>query len=227
MKISLIGYGKMGREIENILLEKGHIIEKIYDENHPLESNIQTGSICIDFTSPEAFKNNYKLIADTFSGTVIGTTGWGDIKNEVVNYFNERNKTLIYGSNFSVGVNVFFELINNASKIFSNFPEYNIGISEVHHIEKKDAPSGTAKSTAEIIKVITGKEIEISSERIGDVKGIHEVDFISDVDKISLKHEAFSRHGFALGAVMAAEWLADVKGVWDFKDLFKEKFNIK
>lgn len=226
MKISLIGYGKMGREIENILLEKGHNIEKIYDENHPLKVNTQNDSVCIDFTSPEAFKNNYKLIAGTFSGAVIGTTGWSDIKDEVLNYFRERNKTLIYGSNFSIGVNVFFELVNKASRIFSNFPEYNIGISEVHHIEKKDAPSGTAKSAAEIIKDITGKEIEISSERIGDVKGIHEVDFVSDVDKISLRHEAFSRRGFALGAVLAAEWLAEIKGVWDFKDLFKEKYKI-
>lgn len=226
MKISLIGYGKMGREIENILLEKGLIIEKIYDENHPVTPDFQTDSVCIDFTSPGAFKNNYKLIADTFSGAVVGTTGWNEIKNEVINYFNEKNKTLIYGSNFSVGVNVFFQLVNKASKIFSNFPDYNIGISEVHHIEKKDAPSGTAKSAAEIIKENTGKEIEISSERFGDVKGIHEIDFISDVDKISLRHEAFSRQGFALGAVLAAEWLQEVKGIWDFKDLFKEKYNI-
>jgi 4-hydroxy-tetrahydrodipicolinate reductase len=226
MKICLIGYGKMGREIENILLEKGHTIEKIYDKNHPLQTNEKHDCVCIDFTSPEAFKKNYKIITNNFSGTVVGTTGWNDIKDEITNHFKEKNKSLIYGSNFSVGVNIFFELVNKASKIFSNFPEYNIGISEIHHTEKKDAPSGTAKSIAEIVKSNTEKEIEITSERIGDVKGIHEVDFISSVDKISLKHEAFSRQGFALGAVMAAEWLADTKGIWEFKDLFKEKYKI-
>lgn len=226
MKICLIGYGKMGREIENILLEKGHTIEKIYDENHPLQKNEKHDCVCIDFTSSDAFKKNYKLISDNFSGTVVGTTGWNDIRDEVVNHFKKKNKSLIYGSNFSVGVNIFFELVNNASKIFSNFPEYKIEISEIHHTEKKDAPSGTAKSISEIVKDVTGKEIEISSERIGDVKGIHDIDFVSQVDKISLNHEAFSRQGFALGAIMAAEWLENTKGVWEFKELFKEKYKI-
>ncbi|HEX2787849.1 MAG TPA: 4-hydroxy-tetrahydrodipicolinate reductase [Ignavibacteria bacterium] len=226
MKICLIGYGKMGREIENILLEKGVIVEKIYDENHPLSENEKHDCVCIDFTSPDAFNKNYKLIADSFSGAVVGTTGWNENKDEIINHFKERNKSLIYGSNFSIGVNIFFEFVNNASKLFLNFPEYKIEISEIHHVEKKDAPSGTAKSISEIVKDVTGKEIEIASERIGDVKGIHDIDFISQVDKISLKHEAFSRRGFALGAIMAAEWLEDVKGVWEFKDLFKEKYKI-
>jgi len=221
MKITLNGYGKMGKEIEKILLQREHTVEAICDNTKQL-IKIPTGdSVCIDFTTPDAFINNYKLIADKFSGVVVGTTGWYKSLPEVKKYFESKNKKLVYGTNFSVGVNILFEIADFASSLLSKF-NYAPYIIELHHKEKKDSPSGTAGTLKKIINKNTGKDISVSSVRSGFIKGIHDIGFESNVDKINIRHEAYSREGLALGAVLAAEWLDKINGIIDFKDLFKQ-----
>jgi 4-hydroxy-tetrahydrodipicolinate reductase len=224
MKIALNGYGKMGKEIEKILISRKHSIEFISRSSEQLSSNNSTDSVCIDFTTPDAFLKNYKLIADKFKGAVIGTTGWYKNLNEVKNYFLSKNKKLVYGTNFSVGVNILFSVTEYASKLFSKF-DYDSYIIELHHKEKKDAPSGTAETLKKIISEHIKTEIPVSSVRRGYIKGIHDIGFESDVDKINIRHEAYSREGFALGAVLAAEWIDTIDGVKEFKDLFNQNIN--
>lgn len=224
MKIVLNGYGKMGKEIEKILISRNHSIELISRSSEQLNS-IRTGDlICIDFTTPDAFLKNYKLIADKFKGVVIGTTGWYSNLEEVKNYFQSKNKKLIYGTNFSIGVNIMFQLTDFASKLLSKF-NYDSYIIELHHKEKKDAPSGTAVTLKNIIKDNINTDVPVSSVRSGHIKGIHDIGFESNIDKINIRHEAYSREGFALGAVLAAEWIDDVNSIIEFKELFKLKIN--
>lgn len=221
MKIILNGYGKMGKEIEKILLERGHIIENICRGTEKLNSLSPVNSICIDFTTPNAFIDNYKTIADKFSGAVVGTTGWYKNLSEVKEYFISKKKKLVYGTNFSVGVNILFELTNYASVLLSKF-NYDSYIIELHHKEKKDSPSGTAEKLKTILSENIKTEIPVTSIRSGYIKGIHDIGFESNVDKINIRHEAYSREGFALGAVLAAEWIKSVDGVIEFKELFKQ-----
>jgi 4-hydroxy-tetrahydrodipicolinate reductase len=222
MKIVLNGYGKMGKEIEKILINRKHSIDFISHSSEQLSSIKTIDSVCIDFTTPDAFLKNYRLIADKFNGAVIGTTGWYKNLEEVKKYFLLKNKKLVYGTNFSIGVNILFELTEYASKLFSKF-DYDSYIIELHHKEKKDAPSGTADTLKKIISENIKTEIPISSVRRGYIKGIHDIGFESNVDKINIRHEAYSREGFALGAVLAAEWIDDVNGAIEFKELFKQK----
>jgi 4-hydroxy-tetrahydrodipicolinate reductase len=222
MNITINGYGKMGKEVERILKQRGHTIDAVCDSTEELSSLPAGNSVCIDFTTPDAFLNNYKIIADKFSGAVTGTTGWYKSFEEIKKYFESKNKKLVYGTNFSVGVNILFEITNYASSLLSEF-DYNPYIIELHHKEKKDAPSGTAETLKNIIKQNTDKDIPVSSVRSGFIKGIHDIGFESSVDKINIRHEAYSREGFALGAVLAAEWLQDVNGIIEFKELFKQK----
>jgi 4-hydroxy-tetrahydrodipicolinate reductase len=226
MKITLNGYGKMGKEIERILLQRGHTVETVCNNSEQLSSISPGDSVCIDFTTPDAFMKNYKLIADKFTGAIVGTTGWYKLLPEIKEYFESRNKKLVYSTNFSVGVNILFEITDFASSLLSKF-NYAPHIIELHHKEKKDAPSGTAETLKNIIDKNTGKDIPVSSVRSGFIKGIHNIGFESSVDKINIRHEAYSRESFALGAVLAVEWLDKANGIIEFKDLFKQNLNNK
>jgi len=222
MKITLIGYGKMGAEAARILLLRGHTTGNTITKTEQLKSMKPDKSFCIDFTTPDAFRKNYKLIADKFAGAVVGTTGWYDILPQVKKYFASKKKKLIYGTNFSVGVNILFEAADIASALLGKF-DYNPYIIELHHKEKKDAPSGTAVTLKNIIGKNMKTDVPVSSVRKGFIKGIHDIGFESEVDKINIRHEAYSRQGFAMGAVLAAEWISKTKGAVEFKELFKQK----
>ena len=223
MKVVISGYGKMGKAVEAVLQDQG--VSYVSTEDvASFDSHIADGSVCIEFTTPQAFKRNYRFIADHFRAAVVGTTGWDDIKAEVVDYFEKKSKTLIYASNFSIGVNIFFKLNQIASEILSQMADYDPFILELHHNQKLDAPSGTAKSIGEIVSKNFGKYPDIQSVRAGYIFGIHELGFESNTDRIILKHEAFSRLGFALGAVKAAQWSEQMTGVHEFKELLEAKF---
>lgn len=224
MDIVISGYGKMGKEVEAVVKSRGGKCIAVFTDTGTLKSKSFENIVCVDFTTPEAFKNNYKHICDNFKAAVVGTTGWLDIKDDVLDYFKSKNKTLIYATNFSIGVNIFFKITELSSKLINGLANYDPYILEMHHKQKLDAPSGTAKSLEKIVEDSFNKRIQAQSVRSGYIKGIHEVGFESEVDRITLNHEAYSRRGFAEGAVTAAEWAEDIKGVFEFKDLLEEKF---
>ena len=174
--------------------------------------------VCIDFTTPDAFKANYRTIAANFKAAVVGTTGWYDIAPEVFAAFEAAGTTLIWASNFSIGVNAFFAAVQRACEVLKG-RGYTPAVEEIHHIHKLDAPSGTAKSIGVIIENTLGEAPEIGSQRIGEVPGIHTATFTSAVDKLTFTHEAFSREGLAEGAVVAAVLTETTTGVHEFKDL--------
>ena len=224
MKIALIGYGKMGKTIEQIALNRGHQIVSIVDINNPEEfqsANFKSADVAIEFTTPATAFDNYMKSFAAGVPVVSGTTGWLDRIGEIKEKCEKEGKTFFYASNFSIGVNIFFALNKYLAKIMNNFPSYNISMTETHHIHKLDAPSGTAITLAEgIIENVDRKDrwtletaeqptdLPIHAIREGEVPGIHEVTYESDVDYISIKHDAKSRAGFALGAVVAAEFTA-------------------
>lgn len=174
--------------------------------------------VCIDFTTPEAFRANYPFIAANFKAAVIGTTGWNDIKQQVVEAFNAAGTPMIYASNFSLGVNALFKAVEKTAQLLKD-AGYTPEITEIHHIHKLDAPSGTAKTLAEKVEASFGTKPEIQSIREGEVPGIHTLTLTSDCDKLTLSHEAFSREGFAKGAVVAATMTENLSGVHEFEDL--------
>jgi 4-hydroxy-tetrahydrodipicolinate reductase len=223
-EIVVSGYGKMGREIESVLLGRGVNSAVITEDICAVPAEKAQNSVCIDFTTPAAFRANYKFIASSFRAAVVGTTGWNDIKDEVRSCFEREGKTLIYASNFSTGVNIFFKLAEISSKLTSALANYDNYILEMHHRQKLDAPSGTAKTIASAVQMQTGKPVEIQAVRAGSIFGIHELGFESVVDRITIRHEAFSRRGFAEGAVMAAEWANEMRGIYEFRELLEEKF---
>ena len=217
MKIVISGYGKMGHMIESILIDRG--IEYIPTENvAEIDTATAKQCVCIDFTTPDAFRSNYRLLADRFGAVIVGTTGWNDIKDEVIDYFKSRGTTMIYASNFSLGVNVMFSLVAKASALLAN-AGYDPYIVEMHHKHKLDAPSGTAKSLAQIVDNATGAATQVQSVRCGEIAGIHTVGFEGANDRITITHEAFSRKGFAQGAVEAALMTQKITGVHEFKDI--------
>ncbi len=217
MKIVISGYGKMGHMIESILIDRG--IEYIPTENvAEIDTATAKQCVCIDFTTPDAFRSNYRLLADRFGAVIVGTTGWNDIKDEVIDYFKSRGTTMIYASNFSLGVNVMFSLVAKASALLAN-AGYDPYIVEMHHKHKLDAPSGTAKSLAQIVDNATGAATQVQSVRCGEIAGIHTVGFEGANDRITITHEAFSRKGFAQGAVEAALMTEKITGVHEFKDI--------
>ncbi len=222
MKITLIGYGKMGKEIEKVLADRGHELSGIVENEKHLKDFTKTDNFCIDFTTPEAFINNFEMISEKFSGAIVGTTGWNNISEKVTNTFKSKNKPFVYASNFSVGVNIFFDLVEKSSELLSKLKSYDPYIVEMHHKEKKDSPSGTANTIKEIINKKYSSDISIASVRSGNIKGIHEAGFESVTDKISLRHEAYSREGFALGVVLAAEWLEVSPGIYNFRELLNK-----
>lgn len=217
MKIVISGYGKMGHNIEKILIDKG--IGYIATEDvASIERQVAAESVCIDFTTPQAFRANYPLLAERFAAVVVGTTGWNDIKDQVTECFSSHGTTMIYASNFSIGVNVMFAVVERASALLAG-AGYDPYILEMHHCHKLDAPSGTAKSLAAIVDGALGTHVGVQAVRCGEIPGIHTVGFESDNDRITIRHEAFSRMGFAAGAVSAALMTETVSGVHEFKEL--------
>ncbi|MGB0879438.1 MAG: 4-hydroxy-tetrahydrodipicolinate reductase [Polaribacter sp.] len=229
MKIALLGYGRMGKEIEKIALNRGHSIVIKKDIND--DCNISLADIAIDFSVPSAAFDNISNCLNNNVPVISGTTGWLEKYDEVVSLCKKKNGAFIYASNFSLGVNIFFELNNQLAKMMNTLDDYQLSIEEIHHTKKLDAPSGTAITLAEgIIKNSskkswelngkTSKEmVSISAKRIPDVPGTHTVSYTSEVDTIAIKHTAHNRKGFALGAVIAAEWLLNKKGVFSMKDV--------
>ena len=229
MKIALLGYGRMGKKIEEIAISRGHevIIKKELNEDY----DISLADIAIDFSVPSAAFNNISNCFNNNIPVICGTTGWLEKYDDAVHLCKEKNGSFIYASNFSLGVNIFFELNNQLAKMMNALEDYTISMEEIHHIKKLDAPSGTAITLAEGIinnsskkEWILGengskKEIPISAKRIPEVPGTHTVSYASEIDNIEIKHTAHSRKGFALGAVIAAEWLVNKKGVFSMKDV--------
>ncbi|MDH6534370.1 4-hydroxy-tetrahydrodipicolinate reductase [Parabacteroides sp. 52] len=237
MKIALIGYGKMGKTIERIALERGHQIVSIIDINNTEDFTseaFQSADVAIEFTVPATAFDNYMKCFAASVPVVSGTTGWLDRLPIIKEKCEKEGQTFFYASNFSIGVNIFFALNKYLAKIMNNFPNYNASMTETHHIHKLDAPSGTAISLAEDLiaeverkkRWVLGTEKEttdlsIAAIREGEVPGIHEIVYESDVDSIRIEHDAKSREGFALGAVVAAEFTAGKKGFLGMSDLFK------
>ena len=238
MKIIIWGYGKMGKVVEKVAKERGHTIVGIIDLNNVAEINksfLQKADVIIEFTTPNAAPKNYIKCFDAGVPVVSGTTGWLDKKNEIISYCKKNNGTFFYASNFSLGMNIFFEVNKFLAKLMSKIPQYNTTIYETHHIHKIDKPSGTAITIANQIIEANNKyknwkldsansssDIPIKSFREKDVVGTHIVEYKSDIDKIEIKHEAFSREGFARGTIIAAEFVKDKKGCFGMQDLLNE-----
>ena len=208
----------MGHMIEKVLTRQGIELAAATEDVCATPPELAAECVCIDFTFPQSFRANYKFLADNFKAVVVGTTGWEDIKAEVIGYFEKKGTPMIYASNFSIGVNALFAAVTRAATILKGHG-YEPSIEEIHHIHKLDAPSGTAKSLAALVKDSLDDEVPITAKREGEVAGIHTVNFVSTVDKISFTHEAFSREGFAVGAVYAAQLTEEIRGVHEFKDL--------
>jgi 4-hydroxy-tetrahydrodipicolinate reductase len=237
MKIALIGYGKMGKAIEAIAVERGHeIVLRIGIEN--LEDftteNVKLADVAIEFTGPESAFENIKKLMEAGISVVSGSTGWLQHFEEAVEKCNQSGTGFLYASNFSLGVNLFFALNKYLAKLMSSFPEYHASITEIHHTAKLDAPSGTAITLAEQMisnlpeknKWTTdanegGDSIFIESKRIDPAPGTHTIRYTSPIDTITIEHEAHSRQGFALGAVLAAEFLNGKKGLYTMNDVLR------
>lgn len=218
MKVVISGYGKMGHMIEGILKRRGIELACASEDVCAVPVELAKECVVIDFTTPEAFRANYKTIAANFKAAVIGTTGWYDISAEVFDSFRQAGTPMIWASNFSIGVNAFFAAVERACEVLKG-NGYTPHVEEIHHIHKLDAPSGTAKSIGAIIEQTLGERPEIGAQRIGEVPGTHIAEFKSDVDKLVFTHEAFSRQGFAEGAVAAALMTEGLEGIYEFKDL--------
>ena len=220
IKVVISGYGRMGRMVESVLESRGIECAGSSEDIASFDKEVAKECVCIDFTTPDAFKANYKALAANFKAVVVGTTGWNDIKDEVVACFEENGTPMIYSSNYSVGVNVLSAAVGLVSKYLAKAGGYSPYIVEKHHIHKMDAPSGTAKSLAEVVESGMSVKPDVASVRVGEVPGIHTVGFEGINDRITLEHEAFSRKGFAEGAVVAATMTEGLKGVHEFKELF-------
>lgn len=230
MNIAIIGYGKMGKAIEEILLERGHnVVAKL--NRKPEAGDLQNVEVAIEFSNPEVAFENIKSLLENKIPTISGTTGWLDKLDEIKKINLENQAAFLYGSNFSLGVNLFFELNEHLARLMNNYPEYKIEIEEIHHTQKLDAPSGTAISLADQIIEnsnfnqweLDGKSADenlpIYAKRIDNVPGTHTVNYQSEIDSIEIKHTAHSRKGFALGAVLAAEWIHGKSGFFSMKDV--------
>lgn len=229
MRIALFGYGKMGKMIERLATERGHEITAKIDLGSDA-IDFSKIDVAIDFSTPNAAFDNISKCLKNNTPIISGTTGWLNKYQEAVKLCKEEKGAFIYASNFSLGVNIFFELNEQLAKMMNNLSQYKVAMEEIHHTQKLDAPSGTAISLAEGIIANSNyknwkldkegeKQIPITSKRIGDTPGTHVVDYSSSVDSIEIKHTAHSREGFALGAVIAAEWILGKKGVFTMRDV--------
>ena len=230
MNIALIGYGKMGKAIEEILLERGHnVVAKL--SRKPETKDLINVDVAIEFTNPEAAFENIKTLLENKIPTISGTTGWLHQLEEIKKINQENNSAFLYGSNFSLGVNLFFELNEKLARLMAKYPEYDVKLEEIHHTQKLDAPSGTAISLAnqiienshftqwELDKKTSKENLPIYALRIDEVPGTHTVLYQSEIDSIEIKHTANTRKGFALGAVIAAEWIHGKQGFFNMKDV--------
>jgi len=236
MKIAIIGYGKMGKEIEQIAISRGHEIGLIIDQNNSKElcsDQLNDIDVAIEFTNPDSAYTNYLECFKANVPVVSGTTGWLDKMEDVKDYC-QKGSGFFYASNFSLGVNLFFELNKKLAKLMAPFNEYNVDMEEIHHIHKLDSPSGTALTLADgilenhpkkdkWIETTSMKEDELSilAKRHGAVPGTHSITWHSEVDEISIQHQAYSRKGFALGAVLAAEFMPKKTGFYGMNDLLQ------
>lgn len=235
MNIALIGYGKMGKEIEQIALSRGHkIVLKVDITNASTFTidELKQADVAIEFSTPESAITNIYKCFDAGIPIVVGTTGWMNRLEEVKQKCEEKDQTLFYASNYSIGVNLFFKLNQYLAKLMNSYPDYNVTMEEIHHIHKLDAPSGTAISLAnQVIELNDSKskwvnnatdnknELSVISKRIDEVPGTHTVTYSSPVDQINITHIAHSRKGFALGALLAAEFTIGKKGIFGMNDL--------
>ena len=225
MKLLLLGIGKTGSLVADVARERGHVVDVVLEADNPngsgLTKNCLAGvDVAVDFTTPHCVLDNIRACVTAGKNMVVGTTGWyGEIPN-IQAEVERRGTGFIFGSNFSIGVNLFFELVKAAAPALKH--QYSSHIYERHHIHKKDAPSGTAATMQHILQSASDAEIEITSFREGEVVGMHELVLESPADTIYLCHDMKSRRGFAEGAVRAAEWLSGKKGFYDFKDIWRE-----
>jgi 4-hydroxy-tetrahydrodipicolinate reductase len=229
MKIALLGYGKMGKSIETIALQRNHSIT-LKASSKTSTFDFSDTDVAIDFSLPSTAVENIKRALDANVPVISGTTGWLDQYNHIVDYCKSKSGTFLYASNFSLGVNIFFEINSRLSKLMADLPDYKASIEEIHHTQKLDAPSGTAITLAEQIIANSSysnwtldqaqnNELHIEAKRIENVPGTHEITYNSEIDSLSIKHTAHSRQGFALGAVITAEWIKDKKGIFKMKDV--------
>ena len=234
MKIALFGYGKMGKVIEKIAIERGHeIVLKI--EQGDVSYNLKIADVAIDFSTPTAAVSNITEAINCKIPVVCGTTGWLEAFESIKSLCHTKNGAFLYASNFRLGVNLFFELNRKLAQVMKPYGEYSMGIEEIHHTQKQDAPSGTAITLAEdaikeseytgwsLGKSLDPKQIGIEAKRIENIPGTHKVSYDSKIDSIEIKHIAKNREGFGLGAVIAAEWLFGKTGVFSMKDVLNIK----
>ena len=219
MKLFISGYGKMGRMIEKIILDRGLEYAGWSEAVTETDPDLARQCVCIDFTTPAAFRANYRFLAENFGAVVIGTTGWADIKEEVFAYFEKCGTPMIWASNYSIGVNVFFAVTEHLSMLLGKAVGFSPYMVEMHHCHKLDAPSGTARSLADIVDSNMGVQTDIQSVRCGEIPGIHTIGFEGLNDRITMTHEAFSREGFAAGAVEAALMTGGLSGIHEFREL--------
>lgn len=228
MRIALIGYGSMGTLVKSLAVEKGHDVVVIVNESHgnlapeQLAETLRIANAAIDFSVAAAVRRNVEACVLAGVPIVEGTTGWLDKKAEIERIVSEGNGSLVYGANFSIGVNLFYKVVEHAAELFAKFPEYEAFIEEQHHSKKKDAPSGTALKLKDIVARHLSSEFSISATRAGSIPGTHRIGFDGKADQILLEHTARSREGFALGAIMAAEWIVGRKGVFEFGEVIDE-----
>lgn len=230
MKIALLGYGRMGKAIEALAKERGHTIVAIHDKDH-MNGDLSKADVAINFSIPTAAVSNLKTAFDQGVPVVCGTTGWLEKLEEIETYCQSKKSGFLYASNFSIGVNLFFKLNELTAQLMKGHEEsYTAHLEETHHVHKLDAPSGTAITLAEGIAEHNDRykkwsmdrsttDLKISAYREGEVPGTHAITYASDIDQISIEHKAHSRQGFALGAIIAAEWLQGKEGVFSMKDV--------
>ena len=238
MNIALIGYGKMGKAIEEIAISRGHSVVVKFNSQNPLESSqLRTTDVAIEFSQPDLALKHIKLCADGQIPIVVGTTAWEEHLPEIINHIDKREASLIYSSNFSIGVNLFFEMNKHLARLMNDKTDYVASITEIHHAQKIDAPSGTAVTLAKDLisnhptysswKLIGQSEnmeksdLQISAIREENVPGTHLISYTSEIDTLTIEHQAHNRKGFALGAVIAAEFIHKKQGVYTMSDILK------
>lgn len=228
MKLALIGYGAMGRLIESVALERGHEIGVIVDDRDAgltateLSEKLKGCGAAIDFTIAAAVERNVRACTEAGVPIALGTTGWNEKRAKIEEIVRANNGGLVFGANFSIGVNLFYKIAEYAAEVFAKFPEYESFIEEQHHSRKIDSPSGTALKIKSIVEKHIDKDISVAATRAGNIPGTHRVGFDGAADQILLEHTARSRAGFAHGAVLAAEWIAGKQGFYEFTDVIDE-----
>jgi 4-hydroxy-tetrahydrodipicolinate reductase len=223
MKLALLGYGKMGRMIEQAATAGGHEVVCVRDPITGSRGTLTDADVCVDFSEPDAVMGNIKMAADARVSIVVGTTGWYDRVDEARKIVEAGAIGLVYGSNFSVGVNLMFKLAAHASEMFKGFELHDPFIEEAHHKFKKDAPSGTALSLKRIVEETYGRDVPTASTRAGYFPGRHTLGFDSEADTLEIVHTARTRAGFADGALIAAKWIAGRKGFYEFAEIIEER----